>query len=95
MAAWLASQSDLGRRSEFKRYLLSAAIEQNRRGYMIVPDIRVTELWQHYWEYANEHYPELEMQRPGPRSAKADWLVNPNNMSYNLYIKGSIPILDQ
>ena len=66
-------QSKNNRRSEYKAYLITEAIEKNRRGYTVIPNEAVTDFWFKYWKLSTQKYPELEMKNPGPRPANADW----------------------
>ncbi|UTF59135.1 PD-(D/E)XK nuclease family protein [Gilvimarinus sp. DA14] len=70
---WLKSFNQSDRRAKYRAYILQEAIEQNRRGYTINPDERVTEFWLNYWKLATQKYPELEMKRPGIKPANSDW----------------------
>jgi len=75
IAEWFASRVEDSLRNKWKQYLLREAIEQNRRGYTIVPDERVTDFWRNYWLLAQEKFPELEMKKPGLKPANSDWPV--------------------
>ncbi len=75
IAEWFSSRSGDLPRNRWKRYLFTEAIEQNRRGYTIIPDERVTDFWESYWLLAQEKFPELEMKQPGLKPANADWPV--------------------
>ncbi len=70
---WFSSKESTDRRSAYKSYLIKEAIEQNRRGYTVNPDERVTEFWSKYWALSIQRYPELEMKKPGIKPANADW----------------------
>ena len=71
ISEWFISKRD--QRSKYKGYLLNEAIEQNRRGYTIVPSESVTEFWSKYWILSIQQYPELEMKKPGLKPANSDW----------------------
>ena len=60
-------------RYKYKALLIDEAIEQNRRGYVIIPNEKVSAFWNNYWKYAEKHYPQLEMKRPGHKPTDADW----------------------
>lgn len=60
-------------RSEYKAGFIEEAIKQNRRGYAIIPNERVSAFWLSYWKYAEKHYPKLEMKCPGIKPANSDW----------------------
>ena len=70
---WFSSKESTDGRSVYKSYLIKEAIEQNRRGYTVNPDERVTEFWSKYWALSIQRYPELEMKKPGIKPANADW----------------------
>jgi len=73
IANWFLSLKGGDPRAAYKAYILKEAIEQNRRGYTITPDQRVTTFWLKYWELAKEKYPELEMKKPSIKPANSDW----------------------
>ena len=73
ISAWFSSKEGADRRSAYKSYLIKEAIEQNRRGYTVNPDERVTDFWSKYWDLSIQQYPELEMKKPGIKPAKSDW----------------------
>ena len=52
------------KRSLFKSNLLEIAIEKRRRGYQSVNSLPVQKFWLSYWEYKEDHYPELIMEKP-------------------------------
>lgn len=70
---WFKSLNHTDQRAKYKSYLIQEAIEQNRRGYTINPDKRVTDFWYKYWELSIQQYPELEMKKPGNKPANSDW----------------------
>jgi hypothetical protein len=74
ISRWFSSKEKTDRRSAYRSYLINEAIEQNRRGYKVNPDARVTEFWSKYWDIASQQYPELEMKKPGIKPSNADWL---------------------
>ena len=61
-------------RYKYKARLMDEAIEQNRRGYMMIPNEKVSIFWRSYWGYAEKHYPKLKMKRPGQRPADSGWI---------------------
>ena len=73
ISEWFSSKENTDRRSAYKSYLINEAIEQNRRGYTVNPDERVTDFWSKYWELSIQQYPELEMNKPGIKPANSDW----------------------
>lgn len=70
---WFSSRGDVNKRSAHKSYLINEAIEQNRRGYTVNPDDRVTDFWSKYWALSSQRYPDLEMKKPGVKPANSDW----------------------
>ncbi|QQR41609.1 PD-(D/E)XK nuclease family protein [Myxococcus xanthus] len=73
MAAWMAQHVSDAVRGAYRARMLREGIEQNRRGYTLKPDNRVTAFWLGYWEYAASKHPELEMPDPGLKPAGSDW----------------------
>ena len=64
-----------GPRGEYRAGLVSAAIEEARRGYQRIPDPRTTEFLDRYWALANTVAPELGMRRPTkPRPKGSGWV---------------------
>jgi hypothetical protein len=70
---WLV-KSNGGVRAEYKARLLSAAINKALEGYTPVPDRKVSDFWQEYWILAEQEAPELQMQEPATRPARAGFI---------------------
>lgn len=70
---WFLLKSKSDKRSYYKSYIINEAIEQNRRGYTIIPDEKVTDFWAKYWILSINEYPDLEMKKPSVKPANADW----------------------
>ncbi|WP_027996865.1 PD-(D/E)XK nuclease family protein [Simplicispira psychrophila] len=82
---WFSNEKT--QRAEYRAYILSEAIEQNRRGYSPVANEDVTQFWLSYWDIANREFPALEMQRPGIKPANSDWPdFRPNQLGKNINI---------
>jgi hypothetical protein len=74
----LLDDSKLNReRAEHKALMLTAAIKQQRRGYSLQEDERVTKFWQGYWEIASREYADIEPPRPGKRGGNSRWVNFP------------------
>ena len=73
IASWFSSQDAFECRAKYKSYIIAEAIEQNRRGYTVIPDRQATEFWAKYWAFSSRQYPELEMKKPGIKPANSDW----------------------
>jgi hypothetical protein len=73
VSCWFESLEGVGRRGKYKAHLIREAVEQNRRGYTLNPDHRVTEFWRKYWEFSTNQHPDLEMKQPGIKPANSDW----------------------
>lgn len=73
IAAWTQAHLPPGRRTEFKRNLVLAAIEQQRRGYSPKIDLIVTRFFTEYWEMAESIFPELRFSHSGARPADSTW----------------------
>ncbi|NEQ54018.1 MAG: PD-(D/E)XK nuclease family protein [Leptolyngbya sp. SIO3F4] len=71
ISKWFIERNNL--RSTYKSYLINEGVQQNRRGYTIIPNELVTDFWSKYWSHAAHKYPELEMKKPGLKPANSDW----------------------
>ena len=69
---WFALQPDA--RSKWRAYLLSEAISQSRRGYVVRPDASITDFQLTYWKHVCANYPKLIMKRPAEKGSKSTWL---------------------
>lgn len=61
-------------RDQYRAYIMSEAIEQNRRGYTTIPDPKVTSFWKDYWILASRNYPELGMKQPGTKPSNSTFI---------------------
>jgi hypothetical protein len=71
--SWFAA-SPRSARARYKVALLTAAIEQSRRGYVKLEVAAVTEFWREYWRMAMEEFPDLKMKKPGAGGARSRWI---------------------
>ena len=74
ISKWMENHCGDKARGSWKCYLIKEAIEQNRRGYVLKPDEKVTAFWHAYWQAAERHYSELEMEEPDKKGAHSDWI---------------------
>ena len=61
-------------RSRFLAVMLEDGIESHKEGYVGVPDMVVTEVWQAFWQGAEEETPRLRMRRPGRMPSGAGFI---------------------
>ena len=73
ISEWFLSRPSSDTRSQYRSYIVDEAIEQNRRGYTIQPDDKVTLFWSKYWKYSIQEHQFLNMKKPGLKPGKADW----------------------
>lgn len=60
----------------YAKSLLEQAIEEKKKGYIIIENENVTKFWNGYYDYISEKYNNLDINRvSGPRGAKASWPV--------------------
>ena len=84
---WFINSSNHTKRDQHKAYIIKEAIEQNRRGYQIIPDEKVTNFWFEYWQLSNKMYPHLEMRKPGKKPFHSDWPeFRPSVLNKNIII---------
>ncbi|MEE9140086.1 MAG: hypothetical protein V3U18_04850 [Alphaproteobacteria bacterium] len=72
IAGWFAA-SGQGARGAFKEKLLREGIEQNRRGWEMIPDAAVMAFFRAYWEIASKDFPDLRYEFPGKLPAGGTW----------------------
>lgn len=72
IAETLTAQSDP--RSLFFARALLAGVEAYRRGYVMEPDERVSDMWLAYWRSAQVLAPELRLAPPGLRPGRSTWI---------------------
>jgi hypothetical protein len=60
-------------RRDFKEFILTEAIDQNRRGYVARPDAQVTRFFTDYWQFAESLFPELRFSHVPSRPSGSTW----------------------
>ena len=54
--------------------LLEKALEEKKKGYIIIENEAVTKFWSNYYKYIDDNYPILNVNKiDGPRGASAVW----------------------
>lgn len=71
---WFDSRTTLGMRRDYKKLLLTSAIEKSGLGYQLIEDPAVTDFWKSYWRLANRVAPLLQMREPGQKPASAGFV---------------------
>ncbi len=77
LQAWFRDAGDLGERGRYRQSVITAAIEQARRGWPLVVDDPTNRFWNDYWQFAQKHAPELNMPRPTPKPEGSVWVYFP------------------
>lgn len=62
-------------RSVWRRRIMSEAIEQGRRGYVMVVNTDKSVFHRTYWEYLQRKHPKLMMREPKDKGSKSDWII--------------------
>ncbi|MGA7178145.1 MAG: hypothetical protein WBX11_00965 [Thiobacillaceae bacterium] len=73
MAYFVARRSSEPRQ-DYRAKVVLEGVEQHRRGYQPKVSDAMTEFALRYWQFAQEHYPELGMPEPKPRPAGSTWI---------------------
>ncbi len=61
-------------RSIFKKQQIEQAIYKQKHGYQVIVNTAVTEFWDKYITYKEEHYPDLWLvSKRGPKGVNARW----------------------
>lgn len=56
--------------------LLEQAIEEKKKGYIIIENQNVTLFWDNYYKYIHLNYPSLNINKvDGPRGSRASWPI--------------------
>ena len=64
----------LGENDSFGKALLSFALEEKKKGYIIRENKNVTMFWQKYYDFVEQNYKQLSIKRyEGPRGDNAWW----------------------
>ena len=72
MFSYFERKNDL--RSEFKLAQINYAINHQKTGYQLLEVASVTEFWDKYIDYQEEHYPHLtSLNSKGPKGARSSW----------------------
>lgn len=69
---WYTGQE--GPRAAWRRAILSEAIQQGRRGYVMKVHAGHTDFHRAYWEHLQAHHPEFTMRRPAAKGPKSTWM---------------------
>ncbi len=72
--SYFENLADPDRRFAHKAYMVRNAIEQNRRGYDIVVDHRLTAFVADYAAYCDQYFPDLHMTPAKPRGSQSTWI---------------------
>lgn len=60
----------------YAKSLLGCAIEEKKKGYIIIENSNVTKFWEDYYKYVDDNYSMLNINRiNGPRGSNANWPV--------------------
>jgi hypothetical protein len=73
--SYFKSMSNKDLRFAYKAEILLEGIEKNRRGYQSDINEQMTNFVKQYVEFANENYPELNIQEAIPKPAGANWIT--------------------
>ena len=58
----------------YSKSVIEQAIEEKKKGYIIIENENVTRFWQEYYTYIKTNYPQLYINEVnGPRGGKANW----------------------
>jgi hypothetical protein len=62
-------------RSGWRQRIMSEAIEQGRRGYVMIVNSNKSAFHRNYWEYLQRKHPKLMMREPKDKGSKSDWII--------------------
>lgn len=65
---------DILKEDMYSKSVIEQAIEEKKKGYIIIENENVTRFWQEYYNYIKNNYPQLYINEvSGPRGGKASW----------------------
>ena len=64
-----------GRRAAWRHQVMLDAIEQERRGYIMVVNATTTAFHGEYWQHLRNRHPRIQMARPDKRGSKSNWII--------------------
>ncbi|MBZ9960616.1 PD-(D/E)XK nuclease family protein [Mesorhizobium sp. BR1-1-14] len=64
-----------GRRAAWRYRVMTEAIDQARRGYVMSVSAMTTEFHRDYWEHLRRRHPRLHMAKPGNKGPKSNWII--------------------
>lgn len=62
-------------RSVWRQRIMSEAIEQGRRGYVMIVDAEKTAFQRDYWNYLQTKHPLIHMREPKDKGPRSVWIV--------------------
>ncbi|MHC2519014.1 hypothetical protein [Bradyrhizobium diazoefficiens] len=62
-------------RSLWRQRIMSEAIDQSRRGYVMVVNATKSTFHRDYWQYLQRKHPRLLMRQPKEKGSKSDWII--------------------
>ena len=72
LISWLILETDV--RSKFLARAITQGIEDFQRGYCVVPNVLVTDIWTAIWQIASQSAVELNMVRPTEKPGRSTWI---------------------
>ena len=73
---------------EYGKALFEKALEIKKKGYEPIVDVRTTRFWNSYYEYVDNHYPDIKLYKvKGPRGSKGGWphVILPDKRAYIMH----------
>lgn len=64
-----------GTRSDWKRLLLDEAVEQRRRGSVMVKNPLTTQFHMEFWTHLKCNHPDILMNKPTIKGSKSNWII--------------------
>ena len=74
---WYAQFDDP--RSVWRKHIMSEAIEQGRRGYVMIVNANKSAFHRKYWEYIQLRHPKFIMREPKNKGSNSDWIILKTN----------------
>jgi PD-(D/E)XK nuclease superfamily len=73
IADWFRQFDDL--RADWRCQIISQAIEQRRRGSVMIKNPQITVFHADFWRYLRANHPSLLMNKPSDKGSKSNWII--------------------
>ena len=70
---WYSERRDP--RHQWRTQIMNEAIQQGRRGYVMIVNSTKSQFHHDYWDYIQRRHPTILMREPTAKGSKSDWMI--------------------